>query len=162
MAQEVISNAILIIAAIIATIALVNAVYPSLFTATDSVRSVSDSASDRVKTDVKIDMASMQNTTTLYVWVKNIGSADVPASRIAYTDVYFGETGSMARVDTAPAAPFRWAYVLDDVDGNGDWDPGETMLIAITDVPGTRLTQGTHDLQLVLYNSASFKDTIDI
>jgi peptidoglycan hydrolase-like amidase len=47
-------------------------------------------------------------------------------------------------------------------DGNGDWDPGETMQIAITDDAGTRLTAGTHDLQLVLYNSASFKDTITI
>ena len=162
MAQEVISSAILIIAAIIATIALVNAVYPSLFTVTDSVHSVSDTASDRVKTDVKIVMASMQNATTLSVWAKNIGSTEVPAGRIPYTDVYFGETGSMAMVETSPAGSFRWAYVLDDTDSDGDWDPGETIQISITDAAGTHLTPGTHDLQLVLYNSASFKDTITI
>jgi flagellar protein FlaG len=126
------------------------------------VGSVSDTASDRVKTDVKIDMASMQNATTLFLWAKNIGSAEVPATKLAYTDIYFGETGSMARAGTAPEASFRWAYVLDDADGNGDWDPGETMQIAITDDAGTRLTAGTHDLQLVLYNSASFKETITI
>jgi len=162
MAQEVISSAILIIAAIIATVALVNAVYPSLFTATDSVHSVSDTASDRVKTDVKIDMASKQNSTTLFLWAKNVGSVEVPAGKLPYTDLYFGDTGSMAMIETSPAASFRWAYVLDDMDSNGDWDPGETIQIAITDVAVSHLTRGTHDLQLVLYNSASFKDTITI
>lgn len=162
MAQEVISSAILIIAAIIATVALINAVYPSLFTATDSIHSVSDSASDRVKTDVKMDMASKQNASTLFVWMKNIGSVAVPAGRLPYTDLYFGEPGSMAMVSTSPAASFRWAFVLDDQDSDGDWDSGETMQIAITDVDEARLTSGTHDLQLVLYNSASFRDTITI
>ncbi|OPY27778.1 MAG: hypothetical protein A4E28_01845 [Methanocella sp. PtaU1.Bin125] len=162
MAQEVISSAILIIAAIIATVALVNAVYPSLFTTTDSVQSVSDTASDRLKTDVNVDMASMQNATTLFLWAKNVGSIKVPAGKLPYTDLYFGEPGSMAMVERSETAAFRWAYVLDDMDGNGDWDPGEILQIAITDAGASHLTTGTHDLQLVLYNSASIKNTITI
>jgi archaeal flagellar protein FlaG len=162
MAQEVISSAILIIAGVIATIALVNAVYPSLFTATDSVHSVSGTASDRVKTDVRIAMASQPNASALYVWVKNVGSTEIPASQLGYTDVYFGDSGSMARADTDGHAAFHWSYVLDDIDGDGSWGPGETLQVLISDQGSAHLTAGTHDVKLVLYNSASVADTVTI
>jgi flagellar protein FlaG len=162
MAQEVISGAILLIAGIIATIALVNAVYPSLFTATDSVGSVSDAASDRVKTDLKIALSSQPNASSLFVWVKNVGSTRISAGRIGYTDVYFGDRGSMARADAGGNASFRWSYVLDDQDGDGSWGPGETLQLLIVDEDVAHLTTGTHDLKLVLYNSASVEDKVTI
>jgi flagellar protein FlaG len=162
MAQETISTAILIIAGIIATVALVNAVYPSLFTATGSVGSVSDTASDRVKTDIRISMSSLQNESSLYVWVKNTGSTEIPAGRLDYTDVYFGDAGSMARAETAGAASFRWSYVLDDTDGDGNWGPGETLQVLVSETGSSHLTPGTHIVKLVLYNSASVEDTVTI
>jgi flagellar protein FlaG len=162
MAQEVISGAILLIAGIIATVALVNAVYPSLFTATDSVGSVSDTASDRMKTDIRIALSSQPNESALYVWAKNVGSTKIPAARIAYTDVYFGDSGSMARAETSELASFRWSYVLDDLDADGSWGPGETLQVLISDAVPDHLTAGTHDVKLVFYNSASVTDTIII
>jgi flagellar protein FlaG len=162
MAQDALTNAILIIASIIATIALVNAVYPSLFTATDSIGSVSGTASDRVKTDVKITMSSQPNASALFVWAKNVGSTNVPASKIAYTDVYFGDPGSVSRAETDEGAPFHWSHVLDDLDEDGNWGPGETLQILVSDTDGSYLTEGTHNLEMVLYNSVSVKDTITI
>lgn len=162
MAQEVISGAILLIAGIIATVALVNAVYPSLFTATDSVHAVSGTASDLVNTGVSIAMASQPNDTSLYVWVKNVGSTKIPASKIVYTDVYFGDRGSMARAETDELASFHWGYALDDLDGDGDWGPGETVQVLISDQNSDYLTAGTHEVKLVLYNSASVTDTVTI
>jgi flagellar protein FlaG len=162
MAQEVISGAILLIAGIIATIALVNAVYPSLFTATDSIGSVSGSASDRLKTDIRIAMSSQPNASALYVWAKNAGSTKIPASQIAYTDVYFGDSGSMARAETDELSSFHWSYILDDLDGDGSWGPGETLQVLISDAGSSHLTAGTHDVKLVLYNSASVTDTVTI
>lgn len=162
MAQEVISGAILLIAGIIATVALVNVIYPSLFTATDSVHSVSETARDLVNTGVSIAMASQPNDTSLYVWAKNVGSTTIPASKIVYTDVYFGDKGSMARADTDELAAFHWSYVLDDLDGDGNWGPGETMQVLITDTGASHLAAGMHEVKLVLYNSASVTDTVTI
>jgi flagellar protein FlaG len=162
MAQEVISSAILIIAGIIATVALVNAVYPSLFTATDSVHSVSGTASDRVKTDIRISLSSQPNASSLYVWAKNVGSTKIASTQIVYTDVYFGDNGSMARAEMSALAPFRWSFVLDDLDSDGSWGPGETLQVLVSDPGSSHLTAGTHDVKLVFYNSASVTDTIII
>lgn len=162
MAQEVISSAILIIAAIIATVAIVNAVYPSLFATAGSVTTVSDTASNRVLTDVKIAMASADGPGTLYVWVKNDGSTKVPESRIAYTDVYFGDRGHMAKASVNSSEVLRWTYALDDLNGDGDWGPGETLRITVTDEANTSFTAGDHEVKLVLYNAASIEGTISL
>jgi flagellar protein FlaG len=162
MAQEVISGAILLIAGIIATVVLVNAVYPSLFTATDSVGSVSGTASDRMKTDIRIALSSQPNASSLYVWAKNVGSTKIPAGQIAYTDVYFGDNGNMVRAEMSAVAAFRWSYVLDDLDSDGNWGPGETLQVLVSDPGSGYLTTGTHDVKLVFYNSASVTDTIII
>jgi len=162
MVQETISSAVLIIAAIIATVVLVNAIYPSLFRTTDTVGSVSDTANNRVNTELKVAMTSQPNATSLSAWVKNVGSVEIPAARMAYTDVYFGDPGSMARADSAGSAAYHWSYTLDDVDGDGDWGPGETARFLITDAAASHLTAGTHDLKIVLYNSASAEEAVTI
>ena len=84
-------------------------------------------------TDVKIAMASADGPGTLYVWVKNDGSTKIPESRIVYTDVYFGDRGSMARASANSSEVLRWTYALDDLNGDGDWGPGETLQITVTD-----------------------------
>ena len=162
MAQEALSSAILIIAAIIATAALISAIYPSLFTATGSVSSAAGTASDRVKTDVRISAASSPNASALDLWAKNVGSTSIPAARIQYTDVYFGDRGSLAKASISPQQPLSWSYALDDVDGDGSWGPGETLEITIYDHNGTRFAAGDHQVKLVLYNAAVFEDTITI
>lgn len=162
MAQETISSAILIIAAIIATVVLVNAIYPSLLTTTGSVGSVSAEANSRVSTSVKITETSHPNSTALFVWVKNIGTAKVPAGELGDTDVYFGDGDNMARVSPAGQGTFGWSYVLEDTDGDGSWGPGETLEILISDPGAAHLTAGVHYVKLVLYNSASVQDQVMI
>lgn len=162
MAQDVMTTAILVIAAIISVVILINAVYPAIFTTTGSITSTSGLASDRVKTDVRVVMASSPNSTALQLWVKNVGSAQVPSTRINYTDVYFGDTGSMARASPAGPGGFWWAYSLDDADGNGQWDSGETLQMTLFDGSGSRFAAGDHQVKLVLYNGAGIQDTITI
>ncbi|CAJ35450.1 hypothetical protein [Methanocella arvoryzae] len=162
MAQDVITTAILIIAAIISVVVLVNAVYPALFTATGSISSVSGLASDRAKSDIRVVMANSPNSTALQVWVKNVGSVGVPESRITYTDVYFGDKGSMARASPDPSAGLWWAYSLDDTDGNGQWNTGETLELTVYDPGASKFSSGDHQIKLVLHNGASFEGTITI
>ena len=162
MAQDVITTAILIIASIIAVVVLVNAVYPALFMTTGSISSTSSLASDRVKSDVRVVMANSPNSTALQLWVKNIGSIRVPASRINYTDVYYGDKGSMERASPNPSSGLWWGSSLDDSNGDGHWDTGETLEMTIYDPGATRFTAGDHQIKLVLYNAAGFEDTITI
>lgn len=162
MAQDVLTTAILIIAAIISVVVLVNAIYPALFTTTGSLSSVSAMASDRAKSDIRVVMANSPNSTALQVWVKNTGSVEVPDSRILYTDVYFGDKGGMARASPGTSPGLWWAYSLDDTDGNGHWGTGETLAMTIYDPGATRLTPGDHQIKLVLHNAASFEGTITI
>ena len=163
MAQETLSSAILIIAAIIATVALVNAVYPSLFASTSSIGSASTATSDRVKTDVRVVETSSPNATALAVWAKNVGSTEISASELAYSDVFFGgDRNSMARVSTDLGDPCHWSYIMSDTDGDGQWSPGETLEVLITDASGSHLAAGTHYVKLTLYNSASVEATVTI
>jgi flagellar protein FlaG len=143
-------------------VVLVNAMYPALFMTTGSISSVSSLANDRAKSEVRVVMANSPNTTALQVWVKNTGSIRVPDSRINYTDVYFGDKGSMARASPNPSTGLWWAYSLDDADGNGHWDTGETLEMTIYDPGATRFTAGDHQIKLVLYNAASFENTLTI
>jgi len=162
MAQDAMTTAILIIAAIISVVVLVNAIYPALFMTTGSISSTSDMASDRMKSDIRVVMANSPNSTALQVWVKNIGSNRVPASRINYTDVYYGDKGSMERASPNPSSGLWWSYTLDDSNGDGHWDSGETLEMTIYDPGSTGFTAGDHQIKLVLYNAAGFEDTIII
>ncbi|HMK47665.1 MAG TPA: hypothetical protein VK436_13655 [Methanocella sp.] len=163
MAQDVITNAILIIAAIISVVILINAVYPALFAATGSITNAAGTAGDRVNSDLRVVMSSRVNSTAVQVWVKNIGSTRVPAGEISYTDVYFGDQGgSMARASVSSTSGFWWTYSLDETDGDGDWDQGETVQMTIFDGSGSRFTPGDHAIKLVLFNGAGFEDTITI
>ena len=164
MAQDVITSAILIIAAIISVVVLINAVYPALFAATGSITSATGTAGDRVKSDLRVVMSSPVNSTAIQVWVKNVGSAKVPADEISYTDVYFGDQdrGSMARASVNSTSGFWWTYSIDETDGDGNWDQGETIQMTIFDDSGSRFTPGDHAIRLVLFNGAGFDDTITI
>ena len=162
MAQDVITTGILIIAAVIAVAVLITAVYPALFTVTGSITGTSSKGSDVAMSHVEVVMSSVVNSSALQVWVKNTGSTAVPANEIAYTDVYYGSTDNMARATPGTSSGLGWTYSLSDTDGDEQWSPGETLAIVLYDPGHTQFGAGDHEIKLVLYNGASFEDTITI
>lgn len=162
MSQDVITSAILIMAAVISVVILVNAALPALYGTTSSITGASGTANDRLSSDIKIIMANADNANTLKVWAKNVGTARVAGSRVNYTDVYYGDKDSLARASVSPSADFRWSYTIDDLNSDGNWDPGETLELTLYDASGTMFTSGDHQIRLVLYNAASFEETIHI
>ncbi len=134
MAQNVISTAILIIAAVIAVVALINSVFPAIYRMSGSVTSVTDASNDRMNTEIKIIYvcADAGEDHAIDVFVKNTGSKKVPEEKIPYADVYYGSatTGMIRAASSGPAYPYRDASI---VEGNGDaqWDPGETLEIRV-------------------------------
>ena len=159
MAQNVISTAILIIAAVIAVVALINGVFPSIYQMSGSMTSVSDASNDRMNTEIKIICESANVTDhSLNVYVKNTGDQKITAQRTGVTDVYFGNGDAMERCSHRGAAGNRWVYSFEEGNGDAVWDPGETLNIwIITDshdfsLPGQRV-------KVSLYNGVSDEAT---
>jgi archaeal flagellar protein FlaG len=162
MAQNVISTAIIIIAAVIAVVALINGVFPTIYQMSGSMTSVSDASNDRMKTEIKIICESANQTGySLNVYVKNTCDRKMAEAYVGKTDVYFGTEASMSRCNRIGGANPAWRYSI--MDGNNDtsWDPGETLNIWIVtsdhdfNVPGQRV-------KIVLYNGISAEDTFTL
>jgi len=151
MAQNTISTAILIIAGVIAAAALINAAFPSLYNVAGSVTSVSESSSDRAKTDISIVSEGLDDGGSLHVYVKNTGRLAITAPNLAKTDVYYGTGSTMYQ-----SQPLQ--YVIRDDNGNNNLDPGETLDITIT-AAGYDFTADQQSVAVVLYNGASASDT---
>lgn len=156
MVQGTISNAILIIAAVIATVIVVNAVYPAMFGMAGSIRSTVASADSRSATSVSISHCSFDlDDHLLRVWAKNSGREPIADTVLAGIRGYYGDgSGSMANYEVS--------YALQPPnDGDDQWDPGETLEIDLsspeTPFPGG---PGVHKVKLVMPNGATAEYTI--
>jgi flagellar protein FlaG len=162
MAQNIISTAILIIAAVIAVVALINGVFPSIYQMSGSMTSVSDASNDRMKTEIKIICESANQTDhTINVYVKNTGDQKITGQRIGMSDVYFGTGDAMERCGRDGTSGATWAYFIAEGNGDTTWDPGETLNIWIQtashdfNIPGQRV-------KVMLYNGVGDEATFTL
>lgn len=91
MAKEVIVTAILIISSVIAVVAFVNAIIPSVYDLSYSYSSLADNMGDQFKTAIEIvfiypDLDPVDPTVS--IWVKNVGSTNIPLSKLRYSDIF--------------------------------------------------------------------------
>lgn len=159
MAEQAISTAILTVATIIAALVLVNALYPSLYSASGSILSMNNRASDRILTDITVltewyDPGHPENDIALEAWVKNTGSTTVTADELADADVFL-YTGNHTAVRIPGAS---WSRELLNGNGDADWDPAETIHVIVHYDPAGS-SQGTWKLRLVLPNGVSAEDS---
>lgn len=152
MAQEVMSSALLMIATVIATVALINAVYPSIYGMTGSITSVTQTVNDRMKSDIKFVYESSSDDNNLVVWVKNTGKTQIAMSNLNRTDVFFGKNGKvMNRAGYNTIGFPKWTGSIENDNNNGIWDPTETMKITIT-TDDHYFSPGDYRVRIVLYN----------
>jgi len=118
------------VAAVVAIIAVVNAVMPALSRTNSSMVLSSDVVNDRISSQLEIIHATGVDTATQAdAWVKNVGASQIgPIDR---TDVFFGPESDFARIPyggpscTAPC----WDYTLEG--GDTEWAPTATLHIII-------------------------------
>ena len=156
MSSETFVTAIFLITAIIAAGVLVNAVFPSIYMASETFVSSSHEMDDRLRTDIAIVNTVIKEGTEAkaYIWVKNTGVNPIGDSLIPRFDIYLGKTGEIRRLTNsgegdAPASG-EWQYHLYDDNSNGLWDRGETLEIVANSgsvAEGDRMT-----FQIVLLN----------
>lgn len=130
----------LTIAAIVAIIAVANAVLPSVGRTSGALISASGVVEERISSQIEIVHATGQNADPdADAWVKNIGSSTVdPLSRV---DVFFGPAGNFQRIPqgTAGCTAPCWEYSLEN--GTSTWEPTTTLRITIH--AGSNLASGT-------------------
>jgi hypothetical protein len=156
MVQDTISNAILIIAVVISTTVVLNAVYPAIFGAAGSIKSTVSDADGLSSTSVTISQCSFdQGNHLLRIWAKNSGRDSIADPELAVIRAYYGdESGSMTNYEVS--------YALQAPDNGDDrWDSGETLELdlASPDSPFP-VDSGVHRVKLVMPNGAAVEYTI--
>jgi flagellar protein FlaG len=162
MAQNVISTAILIIAAVIAVVALINGVFPSVYQMSGSMTTVSDASNDRMKTEIKIICESANLTDhSLNVYLKNTGDKKITGANLAKSDVYYGIGDAMVRCSSDGSSGAIWTYSFAEGNEDATWDPGETLNLWLQtashdfNAPGQRV-------KIVLYNGVGDEATFTL
>ncbi len=140
----------LTIASIVAIVAVVNAVLPSVGRTSGALTSASSVVEDRISSQIQIVHATGQDgNPDANVWAKNIGSAAVdPLSRV---DVFFGPTGNFQRIpqgDPGCSAPC-WEYTLEN--GTSIWEQTSTLRITVHN-SGNLATGTTYYVKVVTPN----------
>jgi len=119
----------LTVAAIVAIVAVVNAVLPSVSRTSGALISASNVVEDRIASQIEIVHATGQDADPdAEVWVKNTGAATIGA--LDRVDVFFGEDGNFQRIPQGGpgcAAPC-WEYTIENATA---WEPTATLHITI-------------------------------
>ena len=147
----------------VASVLVVNSVYPAIARTSSSVVQISDMMGDRIETQISIVYATGELNSggtwvdtdsdgyfDVTVWVKNVGSSRILDP--TQMDVFFGPEGGLARipyVDDTAGYP-RWSYTLE----NGtEWTSTVTLKISIH--YSSALTTGTYIVKIVTPSSAA-------
>lgn len=129
---------LLLIAAIVATVVVINSVMPSIQRTSGDIVAASDVVGTRLRSDVKIiETSGSDGSDTVEVWAKNVGAAQI--SSLDKIDVFFGPTDNFERIgyDALPTCPNPsppprttpcWQYALEN---DTEWMPTSTLRITI-------------------------------
>ena len=147
--EKSITTALLVIASIIATLALINAMLPAAGKGSSALLAANSGAADRIKTDTEIVFAS-GNTgdNQITFWVKNVGTKNIKP--INESDIFLTTPTLVTRVPhtgSASGTPW-WEYSLEG--GATEWTQAKTVKIILH---LTSLSTGLHKVSIAVYNA---------
>lgn len=160
--SAVISEVYLTLAVVVAASVLSASFYTSLQRVADVEREKTIEFKREIGTRVKILFAAQYNGTAVKLWVKNVGLDTIKASLIGEkADLFFGPEGEFKYIPYDESSPPTWTYTLkNDVDGDGDWDPSETIEILVNS--GSTLSSGDYYVKYSAYTGASSEYTFTL
>jgi hypothetical protein len=136
--DKVITSMLLMIAAIVATVVVINSILPAIQRTSSDIVAASDVVGTRLRSDVKIvETSGVVGDDFVRIWAKNVGASDLPS--LDKIDVFFGETDDFERIaydeETTcpnPSPPPRtencWQYTLEN---DTKWAPFATLRITV-------------------------------
>ena len=67
------------------------------------------------------------------VWIKNVGVKGIDKGLIRGSSLFFGNGSGYRLIPYNSSTPPSWNYTIaNDLDGDGNWDPFETLEVTIT------------------------------
>jgi flagellar protein FlaG len=120
----------LTIAAIVAIVAVVNAVLPSVSRTSGALISASGSVEDRIASQIEVVHATGQTSSpNADVWVKNTGAATIdPLSRV---DVFFGPEGDFQRITYDASSSCTAPCWYSTIENASTWEPTATLHVTV-------------------------------
>lgn len=164
MSGETFATAIFLITAIVAAAVLINAFFPVIYQATSSFSESSQSADQRLRTEIKIinTFASDISDPNAKVWVKNIGTARIAKVDLEVADAFFGEEGDFEYLTLDNSGTLddgEWRYSVLEETANNYWDQRETLLVEINSAKTPASSAQYVYFQMVLPSGVSVANT---
>jgi flagellar protein FlaG len=154
MSKEVIATALLLITSVIAVVAFVNAIIPSVYDLSSSYNSISNNMADQFKTDIDVIFVHTEGN-NVSVWIKNVGSSNIPLSKLQYSDIFIITSSNYWNPGFESNSSPSWSYAL--VNGEGDtWKKGETIKAEVSF--NDTLPSGNYQISFFIYNGISASD----
>ena len=150
--DKAVTTALLIIAGVVCMIFVFNSVYPMVNRSSQAMVSMAEKVDERMKSRINIvHAASTANRTTVYLWVKNIGTQRIIG--IDDCDLFFGQEGAFERIpytgEVQGTYP-QWDY---DLENDTQWTTSATLklIISFSSDPGA----GTYFAKFIIPNGIS-------
>lgn len=153
--DKAITTGIFIIASVVASLALINAVLPAIGDSSGALSAANASAADRIRTDIEIVHAAADTSSgsedQVLVWVKNIGSQKI--SPVESSDIFLMTSTTVKRLSHGSSSgPEYWDYTMEG--GATDWT--QTVTIKITlHLTDASVTTGAYTVSVAAYNGVS-------
>ena len=149
--EKTITTAILVIASIVASVALMNAVLPAASKGSGALLTANNAAADRIKTDTEIVFASGNSTgDEIIFWVKNVGSKAIKP--IGDSDVFLDTPSTISRIpydaNCSSSVPPCWKYAIEG--GESEWTQAVTIKVTLHLSSGST---GLHKVTFTVYNA---------
>ena len=149
--EKAITTSLLVIAGIVATLALINAVIPAVGKSSGALLTANSDAADRIKTDVDIVFASGNSTgDVITFWAKNVGSASI--NPIGKSDIFLTTPSTISRIDYTGDVTSNPSWTFDIEGGGSAWIQSVTVKFTLTLASGTT---GLHTVKLAVFNGVS-------
>jgi flagellar protein FlaG len=163
--DQVLSTILLVVAAVICIVLVINAVYPAITSSSGALSTISASMNESIETQIKIIHATGELDSSgnwvdtnsngdfdVFVWVKNIGTE--PVDDITRCDVFLAGNNTIwtwiPYVDYAGGSYPRWSYVIE----NGtEWGTATTLMIDIH--YSSPLPSGPYNVKVMAPNGVS-------
>lgn len=164
--DKALSTVLMIVAAVVCVVIVLNAVYPAITSSSGSISSASARVNERMRSQIEIIHAtgeldsggSFSDTDSdgnfdVFVWVKNVGSETIDS--INYTDVFIAGNQTVwawiPYTDDAVGAYPQWSYNLE----NGTvWSKATTLKIEIN-YSSSPLSSGEYDVKVLIPNGVA-------
>ena len=149
--EKVIATALIAIASIVASIALINAVLPALGKSSSALVAANKKAAERIKTDIDVIHATGDTAGTVTVWVKNVGYQVIKS--VKDSDVIITKpsaAGGVRRLSYKNGCSSEcWDFTIED--NASDWTTTVTVKFMLT----TTVTSGSYSVSVAAPNGVN-------